>query len=46
MWVLYARVAQSMTHIVSTSAPAVLLRANLFFAQVLIYGWWAIRLLG
>jgi uncharacterized MAPEG superfamily protein len=44
-WVLAARVAQSLTHIASTSVPAVLIRANLFFLQVLIYGWWAIRLL-
>lgn len=46
MWVLYARIGQSLTHIVSTSVPAVLLRANLFFAQILIYAWWALRLLG
>jgi uncharacterized MAPEG superfamily protein len=46
MWVLYARLGQSLTHVASTSVPAVLLRANLFFAQVLIYGWWVIRLLG
>lgn len=31
MWVLYARIAQSVTHIASTSVPAVFLRANLFF---------------
>lgn len=45
MWVLYARIAQSVTHIISTSVPAVMLRAVLFFAQVLIYLWWTIRLL-
>lgn len=45
MWVLYARIAQSVTHIISTSVPAVLLRANLFFVQVLIYLWWTVRLL-
>jgi uncharacterized MAPEG superfamily protein len=45
MWVLYARIGQSLTHIISTSVPAVQLRAALFFAQVLIYLWWAIRLL-
>ena len=44
-WVLAARVGQSLTHLVSTSVPAVLVRANLFFLQVLIYGWWSIRLL-
>ena len=46
MWVLAARVGQTVTHVVSTSVPAVILRANLFFAQVLIYLWWSIRLLG
>jgi uncharacterized MAPEG superfamily protein len=46
MWVLYARIAQSVTHIISTSVPAVQLRAVLFFAQMFIYLWWAIRLLG
>jgi hypothetical protein len=30
---------------VSTSVPAVMLRANLFFVQMLIYLWWTIRLL-
>jgi uncharacterized MAPEG superfamily protein len=45
MWVLFARIAQSITHIVSTSVPAVMLRANLFFVQMLIYLWWTIRLL-
>jgi uncharacterized MAPEG superfamily protein len=45
MWVLYARIGQSLTHIASTSVPAVQIRASLFFVQVLIYGWWAIRLL-
>jgi uncharacterized MAPEG superfamily protein len=46
MWVLYARIGQSVTHIISTSVPAVQFRAVLFFAQILIYLWWAIRLLG
>ncbi len=46
MWVLYARIAQSVTHIASTSVPAVLLRANLFFVQMLIYAWWVIQLFG
>ena len=45
LWVLYARIGQSVTHVISTSVPAVQLRAGLFFAQVLIYVWWAIRLL-
>jgi uncharacterized MAPEG superfamily protein len=45
-WVLYARIGQSLTHIVSTSAAAVQVRAAFFFAQILIYLWWVIRLLG
>ena len=45
MWVLYFRVAQSVTHLASTSVPAVTIRANLFFVQIFIYAWWAIRLL-
>ena len=46
LWVLYARIGQSVVHIASTSVAAVQLRAGLFFVQVLIYAWWAIRLLG
>ncbi len=45
MWVLYARIGQSAVHVASTSVPAVQLRATLFFAQILIYAWWVIRLL-
>lgn len=45
MWVVYFRVGQSVTHLVSTSAPAVNLRATFFFLQMLIYLWWVIRLL-
>jgi uncharacterized MAPEG superfamily protein len=46
MWVLYARIGQSLAHVASTSVPFVLLRANLFFAQILIYAWWCLRLFG
>jgi len=45
MWVLWARIGQSVTHMISTSVPAVLVRANLFFAQLLIYLYWSWRLL-
>jgi uncharacterized MAPEG superfamily protein len=45
-WVLYSRIAQSVTHIISTSVPAVLLRATMLVVQLAIYLWWAIRLLG
>jgi uncharacterized MAPEG superfamily protein len=46
LWVLARAWASRSRHLVSTSVPAVLVRANLFFLQVLIYGWWSIRLLG
>ena len=45
LWVLYLRLGQSLTHLVSTSVPAVQLRATLFFGQLGIYAWWAIQLL-
>jgi uncharacterized MAPEG superfamily protein len=45
MWVLALRLGQSITHLVSTSVPAVQLRAGLFFGQMLIYAWWTLRLL-
>ncbi len=46
MWVLYARIAQSLVHIASTSVPAVQVRAVFYFAQIAIYLWWVIHLLG
>ena len=46
MWVLYARIGQSVTHIISTAPPAVLIRATLFTVQAVIYLAWSIRLLG
>ena len=45
-WVLYSRIVQSVTHVISTSVPAVLLRATMLTVQLGIYLWWAIRLLG
>jgi uncharacterized MAPEG superfamily protein len=44
-WLLGARLAQSTIHLISTSVPAVLLRAGLFFAQMFVYAWWIWRLL-
>ncbi len=46
MWVLTCRLGQSLVHIASTSVPAVMARASLFFVQMLIYAWWVIQLLG
>jgi uncharacterized MAPEG superfamily protein len=45
MWVFYFRLGQSVTHLASTSVPAVNLRATFFFLQILIYLYWVIRLL-
>ena len=44
-WVLYSRIAQSVTHIISVSVPAVLLRATMLVVQLLIYLYWAVRFL-
>jgi len=44
--VLYSRMVQSVTHIASTSVPAVLLRATMFVVQLLIYLYWTVKLLG
>jgi uncharacterized MAPEG superfamily protein len=46
MWVLYARIGQSLTHITSIAPPAIAVRATLFTVQAFIYLYWAIRLLG
>lgn len=43
---LGARLAQSVTHLISTSNPAVLLRFLFFAAQVLIVIWWIVGLFG
>jgi len=40
-WLLYARIGQSVSHMISTSVPFVLLRANLFGAQLIICLYWA-----
>ncbi len=40
MVVLYARIAQSVVHIASTSAPMVMARATLFSVQMLIFAYW------
>ena len=45
-WVLYARIGQSVTHVASTSVPAVQVRFAFFLAQLVIYAIWTLRLLG
>jgi uncharacterized MAPEG superfamily protein len=44
-WLLYARLAHSLTHVISTSVPAVQLRFAFYLAQVAIMIWWAVELL-
>lgn len=39
MWVLYARIAQTMTHLVGTSHWLVFVRANFFAVQLLLFGY-------
>jgi uncharacterized MAPEG superfamily protein len=41
MWLLYARIGQSVVHMISTSPPMVMVRATLFSVQMLISLWWA-----
>ena len=45
-WVLYARIGQSITHIASTSVPAIFVRFGFFGVQILIFASWIIQLLG
>jgi uncharacterized MAPEG superfamily protein len=45
LWVLAARVAQSSTHLISTSNLAVNIRFSFFSVQLLIAAWWVIRFL-
>lgn len=40
-WVLYARIGQSVAHMISTSVPFVLIRATLFSVQLIICLIWA-----
>jgi len=44
--VLYARMGQTLTHVASTSVPAIFLRFAFYLAQLAIWAWWAVRLLG
>lgn len=45
LWLLYARIGQSLTHVLSTSIPAIQVRFAFYLAQIVIMGWWAIHLL-
>jgi uncharacterized MAPEG superfamily protein len=43
-WVLVARVAQSVVHLISTSEMAVVVRATLFSVQLGIQAYWVVQL--
>jgi len=45
-WFLMARIAQSVTHILSTSSPAVMVRFTFFLVQIVIMIWWLLSLFG
>ena len=45
MYLLYARIGQSLTHIASVSVPAVLVRATFYTVQLIILLIWALNLL-
>lgn len=45
MYVLYARIAQSVVHLISASLPMVLVRGSFFFIQVALMVWYACQLL-
>ena len=44
MYVLYARIGQSVAHMLSTAVLVVWVRATFFFVQVLLMAWYAIQL--
>jgi len=46
MYLLYARIGQSLTHVVSTSIMAINVRFAFFIVQLVIYSIWVVRLLG
>lgn len=45
IWLLYARIAQSVTHLLSTSSPMILLRFFFFLLQFLLIVWWFVQML-
>ncbi len=45
MYVLYARLAQSAVHLISTSVPAVVIRSSFFLVQIGIYIYWGLQLM-
>jgi len=46
MYLLYARIGQSITHLASTSIMAINVRFAFFIVQIAIYATWVVQLLG
>lgn len=46
MYLLYARIGQSVTHLASTSLMAINVRFAFFIVQIAIYAVWVVQLLG
>jgi len=44
-WLLYARIAQSVTHLVSTSSPMILVRFFFYLLQYLLIVCWVVQML-
>lgn len=44
-WLLYARVAQSVTHLISTSTPMIMLRFAFFLVQIALIVCWVVQML-
>ncbi|MDY6941490.1 MAG: MAPEG family protein [Pseudomonadota bacterium] len=44
MWVLYARIAQSVVHLISTALPMVMIRGTLLLVQIALQGWMIFQL--
>ncbi len=44
LWVLAARIAQSVTHLISTNNLAISIRVTFYTVQLAIEGWWVVQL--
>lgn len=44
-WLLAARIAQSVAHLVSTSSPMILVRFFFYLVQCLLIVWWVVQML-
>ena len=44
-WLLYARIAQSVVHLLSTSTPMIMVRFSFYLIQVGLIIYWAVRML-